>query len=543
VHVAQSLRAFGAVFGNPRLRAIQLAAVGSTLGTWAYGVALAVYAYETGGARAVGLLLAVRWAAAAAAAPWLAVLVDRTSRRRMLLVADLSRVAFLGTMAAVAAADGPAMLVFGLSVAAAIASTIFEPAEGALLPSLVRSPEELTAANVVKNTISSLGMFAGPALGGVLLAVSGPATVFAFTAATLLWSAACVLRLPADAPAKPEEPEPIVRELLGGFRTVAGHPALRVIVGLTAMQTLVTGAFEVLLVVVALRMLDAGNAGVAWLNTAVGVGCLLGVLVVAALAGRKRLAADFGIGVLLWGVPLALLAVWTNLWFALLLFAAIGIGNTLGDVTGMTLLQRATPAAVLGRVFGVLESLILGTLALGAAVAPALIAWLGPRTTLVVVGAVLPLALIPLWPRLRAIDAAAIVPTELLELLRAIPMFSALPPPVLERLAAAAEELTVPAPEHVIRQGDAGDRFYVIASGRATVEIDGREVSTLGTGDSFGEIALLREVPRTATVRAAEPLRLFALDREHFITAVTGHGPALEAAHAVVNARLAGATL
>jgi hypothetical protein len=276
---------------------------------------------------------------------------------------------------------------------------------------------------------------------------------------------------------------------------------------------------------------------------AVGIGCFLGVPAVAALAGRKRLAADFGIGVLLWGVPLALVGVWTNLWVALLLFAAIGVGNTLADVAGMTLLQRSTSDAVLGRVFGVLESLILGTLALGALVAPGLVAWLGPRTTLVAVGAVIPALLVPLWPRLRAIDEAADVPTEPLELLRAIPMFSALPPPVIERLAAAAEAVTVPAGEPVFQQGDAGDRFYVVAAGRAVVEVDDREAASLGPGESFGEIALLRDVPRTATVRAAEQLRLYAIDREHFITAVTGHGPALEAAHAVVSARLASATL
>jgi hypothetical protein len=326
-------------------------------------------------------------------------------------------------------------------------------------------------------------------------------------------------------------------ELLAGFRAIAATPALRVVVGLTSAQTLVTGAFEVLLVVLALRLLHAGNAGVGWLNTALGVGCLIGVLAVAALAGRKRLAGDLGIGVLLWGAPLALIAVWTNLGFALVMFAVIGIGNTLVDVAGMTLLQRSADNEVLGRVFGVLESLVLGTLAVGALVAPAIVAWAGPRGALVGVGVFLPLLLAPLWPMLRRIDEAAHVP-EALEQLRAIPMFAALPPPVLERLAASAEAMTVPAGAAVFQQGDVGDRFYVIVSGRAAVDIDGAQSAELGPGDFFGEIALLRDVPRTATVRAVEELRLYAIERDEFLAAVTGHAPSLEAAHSVVTARL-----
>jgi MFS family permease len=514
-----------------------LAGIGSTIGTWAYGVALAVYAYDAGGAKAVGLIYAVRWALAAVAAPWLSVLADRRSRRLVMVASDVSRASLLAGMAVAAALGAPAAIVYALAVGASISSTVFAPAQGALLPSLVRTPDELTAANVVMNTVASVGMFAGPALGGVLLAVSGPAAVFAVTAGTLVWSAANVLGIRRDAPASRDEVTSVGHELLAGFRAIAATPALRVVVGLTSAQTLVTGAFEVLLVVLALRLLHAGNAGVGWLNTALGVGCLVGVLVVAALAGRKRLAGDLGIGVLLWGAPLALVAVWTNLGFALVLFAVIGVGNTLVDVAGMTLLQRSAGNEVLGRVFGVLESLVLGTLALGALVAPAIVAWAGPRGALVGVGVFLPLLLAPLWPMLRRIDEAAHVP-EALAQLRAIPMFAALPPPVLERLAAAAEAVAVTAGDAVFRQGDIGDRFYVIASGRAAVEIDGAQSGELGPGDFFGEIALLRDVPRTATVRAVEELRLYAIERDEFLAAVTGHAPSLEAAHSVVTARL-----
>src|SRR2546429_2029169 len=387
-------------------------------------------------------------------------------------------------------------------------------------------------------------MCAGPARAGARLARSPPPAVFAFPAGTFLWSALCLLRIPADSRPAESVPAPVASALRGGFRAIASRPALRGVVGLTAAQTLVAGAFEVLLVVVALDVLHSGSSGVGWLNAGVGTGAVVGVLVVGPLAGRKRLAGDLGIGVLLWGVPLALTAVWSNLAFALVLFGVLGLGNTLVDVAGMTLLQRSADDEVLGRVFGVLESLVLATLALGSLVAPALVSLLGAKAALVVVGAVLPALLVPVWPVLRRVDAAARVPTEPLELLRAIPMFSVLPPTVLERLASVAAEVRVPAMSEVFTQGDRGERFYVIAEGTAVVEIDGAEASTLGPGDFFGEIALLHDVPRTATVRAVQDLRLHALERDDFIAAVTGHAPSREAADTVVATRLpAGAAL
>ena len=310
-------------------------------------------------------------------------------------------------------------------------------------------------------------MFAGPALGGGLLAVSGPWVVFAVTAAAFLWSAACLVRIPADSPAPPEgEAEKVLPALLGGFRAIASEPKLRVVIWLSGGQTLVAGALEVLIVIVALQLLHAGNAGVGWLNAAIGVGGLLGAIVAAALAGRKRLARDFGLGLLLFGLPLALAAAWTNTAFTVVLFAAIGIGNTIVDVSSITLMQRTAAGEVLARVFGVLESLIFATLAVGALATPALVAAIGPRPALVVAGVLLPAVLVPLWPRLAAIDASARVPSAPLELLRAIPLFAPLPPPVLERLAASAAKVTAPPGAAVVEQGAPGDLFYVVASGR-----------------------------------------------------------------------------
>ena len=535
---AESLRAFGAVFRNPQLRSLQLAGIGSTLGSWAYGVALAVYAYHAGGAKAVGVLCFVRWGLAGLVAPWIALYVDRRSRKRVMVTCDLIRAGLVAGMGAVVAANGPSLAVFGLAVVCSIVSTAFQPAQGALLPALVSTPDELTAANVVMSTVSSVGMFAGPALGGVVLALSGPSAVFALTAATFGWSALCLLRVPRDVAPISDETEAIVPAMLAGFRAIATEPGLRLVVGLTGAQTLVAGAGEVLLVVVALRLIHAGNSGVGWLNAAFGVGCLLGVPAVATLAGRKRLAGDFGIGIILWGLPFALVPLWPSLGFVVVLFAVSGIGNTLVDVAGITLLQRTADDQVLGRVFGVLESLVLLTLGLGALVTPAVVSAIGMRGALVVTGLLLPALLVPFWSGLKRVDASAHLPTGALDAIRRVPFFAALPAPVLERLARGAALIETPASTTVFAQGDAGDRFYAIESGEAAVEIDAEETTRLGAGDFFGEIALLRDVPRTATVRAVSALRLYAIARDDFIAAVTGHAPSLEAADSVVRARM-----
>jgi len=538
--LAESGRAFQDVFRNPALRRIQLAWAASILGTWAYGIAVVVYAYEQGGAKAVGIVGLARWLAAAVASPFAALLGDRYDRRWVMVASDLVRAGLIGGAALAAYSGAPPIVVYVLAALVGVAATAFRPAQAALTPTLARTPEELTAANVAASTIESVGIFGGPAIGGLLLAATGAGTVFAVTAGALLWSALLLVgvRPVTDAETPQRQVEAIREELLAGFRTIGRDRRLRLLVGLFSAQTFVDGMLNVLIVVIALKVLDTGEAGVGFLNSAVGIGGLVGAMAAAALVGRKRLAADFGLGIFIWGLPIALLAVWPNQVSALVLLGVVGIGNTIVDVSGMTLLQRSAPDEVLARVFGVLESLLLLTVGLGALFAPLLLDLLGTRGALVAAGALLPVLILPAWPTLAAIDRTARIPTEQLELLRSNAIFAPLPPTTLEQLADALEEKRVGAGEEVVRQGDHGDRFYLVDEGKLEVIIDGRPAQWLGPRDSFGEIALLRDVPRTATVRAGTDAVLYALERSEFLSAVTGFGPSLSAAEGVIGMRL-----
>ena len=451
-------------------------------------------------------------------------------------------------MAVAVALDAPSLAVYALAVVGTVAATPFAPAQAALLPDLARTPQQLTAANASSSTIDSAGTFVGPALGGLLLAATSTAVVFAATAGFFLWSAFNVARIGRHEPpaATHDEGEQTsgsgwMHESLAGFRTIAAEPGLRLLVGLLAAQTFIDGVFDVLIVVFALDTLDIGAAGVGFLNSAAGIGGLAAAVVAGALAARGRLATDFGFGLVLWGLPILLIGVWPEQALALVLLAVIGAGGTIASVTGDTLLQRAAPRDVLARVFGVLDSVLLVAIALGAITAPVLVSTIGTRGALIAAGALLPVLTLLTWRQLLAIDdAAAAVPERLVELLEGSAIFAPLPRPTLELLASALEERRVPAGEVVFRQGEAGDEFFLIESGTAEAVVDGSPVRELGTGESFGEIALLRDTTRTATIAAKTDLVLQVLDRDDFLGAVTGHPESAAAADTVVHARLGG---
>ena len=538
----ESAAALRSVFANPALRRLQLAWAGSVFGQWFYAVALGVYAFQADGAGGVALVAFVRFGLGALLAPFSSLLGDRLPRRAVMVGADLVRAGAMAIAALGVALDGSPLVVYAMAVVVTVSATAYHPAEAALLPDLARSPDELASANVVSGTLANLAGLAGPALGGLLYAATGADVVFAVTAVTFLWSAALLVRLPRGArPTSQDEASGaggVLRAALAGFAQVGRDGRLRVIIGLYAASALTWGVLSVAIVVIALQDLGLGEQGLGYLLGAASVGGLVGAVVAAVVASTRRLAWGLGLGTLVWGLPLVGMAAVLEPWTALVAFGVLGVGEALIEVTTMTLLQRAVPDEVRARVFGVLESLTVGAIALGGAIAAPMLSGLGARGTLLCAGLAMPVLALVVWPRLTAIDRAAAAPEAELALLRAIPLFAPLPVPVLEGLAGRLGSVSAAAGETIVREGEPGELFYVVASGALSVTQGDQELRTLGPGDFFGEIALLRSVPRTATVTATAASGLRTLGREEFVAAVTGHAPSRAAADAVVDARL-----
>jgi predicted MFS family arabinose efflux permease len=539
--VAAYLRPIAVVFTNRELRRLQLAWAGSSLGTCAYLVALAVVAFRSGGAAGVGFIMLVRTVAAAAAAAPLSALADRYSRRRVMAISDLVRAGLTAAIALLTETGAPIASIYVLATAIAVVATVFRPAQAALTPALAATPEELTASNAVAGTIESTSIFLGPGIGGLVLAVSGTPGVFVVCVAAFLWSTALVWSIdePEQAVVESTEEDEAPAGTLAGFRALVASPALLAVTVTYAAQAMVAGALTVFAVVLAIDVLHLGNAGVGYLDCAFGVGGILGGVAAVGLAGSRRLAAAFAVGVLAWGVGVALLGITTITAVALVLLAGVGVGNTVVDVAAVTLLQRSADDAVLGRVFGVLETVLLSALGLGSILAPLAINVLGIRAALISTGLVLPVVVVVFSRALVALDRPEPAIAERAALLRAHPIFQPLADGTLEQLARALEPVHAVAGADVIRQGDQGDRVYVVVSGELAVEVDGLAGGRLGPGDVFGEIALLRDVPRTATVRAATGSELLTLGRDEFLAAVTGHPRSAAEADVVVATRLA----
>lgn len=539
-NLARAVRVFRAVFGNPDLRRVELAFVGfnaAELGTW---IAILVFAYEAGGAAAAGAIGVVQLVPAMIFAPVASLLGDRYRRERVLLAGYLIQALAMGMTAAALLAGGPVPVIYAVAALAATSVTLTRPAQGSLLPSLARTPEELTAANVTAGWIESLSMFGGPAVAGVLLAVSGPGAVFAAMSGALLISAFLVARIGTRTVPPGRTPEgSALGDLLGGFRALVHERRPRLVVSLMGAYFVMEGALDVLLVVLAFRLLDIGSGGVGFLNAAVGIGGLAGAALTTLLVARLRLTPPLMGGAAAWGTALVAIGLFPSRVLSPVFLGVAGAGRPLIDVAGRTLLQRVVPDRVLSRVFGVLEGLYMAGLALGLAVTPIMLAVLGERVTFIVAGAFLPVVFLLARRRLVEIDASVAVPEARLALLRSLPIFAPLSAPALERVVSRLIPTDAAAGTEIVRQGDPGDRFYVIEEGNVMVSKNGRRVATLDRGDFFGEIALLREIPRTATVTALTDTSLYALEREDFLEAVTGHPQSAEAADAVTRARLA----
>jgi len=539
-----SLTAFAAVGRNANLRSLELAWTASIVGHYAYLIAVSVYAYGIGGESAVGLIFLARLIPAALVAPFAGMLGDRYPRERVLVYTNVTRVLLIGAAAVAVFADADPWVVYGLSIAATIATTPFRSSQAALTPSLARTPEELTAANAVASGVESIAVFAGPALAGVLFAVASTGLVFTITAMLLLVSTFFLLLIHVERKEQPRrelEASTIMAERLAGFTTLGRNPPLRLMMVLLTAQTATFGAAQVFIVVAALQVLDLGDGGVGYLNAAIGIGAFVGAVGALSLTGASRLSPAFLTGIVLIGVPLMAIGVWQEVAVAVVALALMGVGSSLVDVAGLTLVQRSVPDDVLARVFGVIQMLWSASIGIGAALVPVLIAWLGIQGAFITVGAFLPLLVVLLGAKVARIDAEADAPeADELRVLASVPIFAPLPGGSLEHLAARLVPLRVDAGTVIVREGDAGDRFYIVAEGEIEVSQYDRTVTELAPGGYFGEIALLRDVPRTATVTARTDAVLYALDRDDFLAAVTGHPQSAEAAETVMSARLSG---
>jgi MFS family permease len=527
------------VLWSPRLRALLLSWCGNYTADWASFVAFSVYFYEQEGLTAVGILGLVRMGAAVAAIPLASAVVDRYPRQRLLLAIQLARGTALALAALVLALGGAPWLVLVLVALIAFCGGPYRPAHYALMPNLARSPQELVAANVGTSMFEGVAVLVGPALAGVLLAVTGPYLVVAVSAAVCFCCAVLVAWMGREPnwrrAARPQGWTPF-REVSDGFRVLAHEPHPRLIVGLIVAQAFVRGLLNVLLVTASIHLLSAGDSGVGFLNSGFGAGALVGGLAGVSLLGRRRLANPFGLGLVLWGAPIALIVVWPALAWAILCMAMVGAGNSVLDIAGYTLIQRSVVDVVLGRVFATLEIVGSAAIGIGSIVAPQLVGGLGLRGALIATGAILPVLAVVFRSRLRAIDDATTVPQRELELIASVPFFEPLGPTTLEKLAMRLRPLAVRAGTEVVREGESGDAFYVIGLGQVDVVHGDKLVATLGTGQYFGEIALLNDVPRTATCVARSDVELYELERQVFVSAVSGN----EQSHAAIEDVVAG---
>jgi MFS family permease len=533
----QAVAALGAVMRNRDLRRVELAWGASIAAEWAHFVALGIFAYDAGGTAAVGIAGLVRMLPAAVIAPLAGGFGDRFRRERFLLAIALLGSAALAGSGVAFFAGRSQVAIYLLAAVVGISSTLFRPALQAILPSLARTPEELIASNGATSTIESLGMLVGPLAAGALVAVADPGIVFFVAAGALLVAAAllagvhCEGRIQVTAADRGESARELV---LGGFRAI-NHPRPRLIVSLFFAQTFVRGCLNVLIVVFAFRVLDKGGGTVGLLMASIGLGGLFGAFGAMTLEGR-RLAAPLGVALVFWGLPIALLAPRPYLPAALLLLAVVGAANSVEDVAGFTLLQRIVPDELLTRALGVTWGIAMGGLAIGSICAPAIVAAVGPRAAFAIVGSILPVLTLICWRWLVRIDHEVAAPAAELELVHGVPMFAPLSVAAKEHVASRLTMVPVAPGEVVVRTGESGDRFYVVADGE--LEFSNGAHGVAGRGDFFGEIALLRDVPRTATVKATAPSHLYALERDDFLAAVTGHSAGHAAGEEVVEERL-----
>ena len=526
-----SLAAIRQVLLNPDLRRLEIGWTLSIAAQWALIVALLVQAYDLGGAFAVGLLGLARTLPTLVGVPLATTLGDRQSRIRVLVGIYLTALASAVVAAVALVLDAGLLPILAIAAVNAIATAAIRPLQNAIIPGLARTPDELVAANVASSTGEGIGLLVGPGFGGLLLAFGTPVVAVAGAVGMGLATIAVTQIRPdrrvrgprpaaggAGAPADPRDDHR--PGALAGFRALRTMPTVLLIFAVLGFQPLVRGVLTVLIVVASIELLGLGDPGVGLLNAAIGLGGIVGAVGTILLVGRRRLAVTFLLALVVWGIPISIVGIAPLVWVAVAAMVVIGIANAVLDVAGFTTLQRIIPNDVRASALGIFEGEMAAMAAIGGVLAPVLVSAFGIAGALIVTGAILPVAVLVTARGVLKADDIALVPERQLALLRGVALFAPLPLSTIEELAGSLQPIVFARDELLMRAGDAGDRFILIDTGEVDVEIEGSPVRTIGPGGSCGEIALLRGIPRTATVRATTDVTAFALSGPDFIAAV-----------------------
>ncbi len=532
------LHAFRSLAGNRALLRVLGGYALFILTECAVWIAVLVYAYSHGGATTAGLVALVQLVPAAVLAPFAAAVADRRSPVVVLAGGYLLQAVAMAGIAAAVLLRVP-LLAYAFAAVASVALTTTRPAQSAVIPAAAVTADQLTAANVVVSWLEAAGLVTAGVLVGVLISLAGLGSVFVVCGGLSVVAMALVARLRVPALGDSQEGSPaVLAGVAEGLRLAVRRPRLRLMLALLTAEAIVAGALDLLFVILALGVLHRSQAWAGYLNSAWGVGAVIAATVSAVLIGRRLGAPILGAALVLSGV-LAALAFGPGLGGTLALLVVAGAASTLHDVGLRTLLQRSVPPQLMGRVFGVLEGLTSAGYAVGVLLVPLLVHLGGNRLALLGIACVLPLAAVVGGRALFALDAGVPVPVVEIALLRSLPLFAELPAPAVEGLAVALKPIHLPAGAVLIRQGDQGDAYYAVASGELDAVQDGQFLRRVGRGEGVGEIALLRAIPRTASVIAHTAATVYELNRLLFLTAVDSHAATAHRADHIADTRLA----
>lgn len=494
------------------------------LGSWAYATVVTVYVFErTGSATWIAVIASASWIPRLLLAGYGGVLADRYDRTRLMAGSALLSFVVMLALGAAVATDAPVGLIAALTALSAVVATGYGPAAQALTPAVV--PErDLTAANGLVAAIENLNVVIGPAIGAVLLAVDEPAAGIFANAATFLVAALLVSRMAVRSTGDAaEEGQGALTSFLDGIAAVRGHRTALLLVLFCALDSAVFGALTVLNVPIS-QQLGTGADGYGYLLAGMALGSVVSATMANRLSSSHRLAPVIVGGIVVQAVPIGLLTLADAPAAGFALLFVSGSGMVIVDVLAVTALQRELPKGVLGRAFSLLDVACLLTIVVASFAWAGLLRVTDLDTALLAIGIGFPIAaLLGIGPLLRADQAAVARLQDLeprIELLRELDLFEATSRPAFESLADALEVVEAPTGWTVTAEGAPAEALWIVVDGEVAVTAGDRFVRTMGPRSYFGEIGLLRAIPRTATVRATQPSVLWRLSKEAFLEAI-----------------------